>query len=116
MIARCENPNHPVYKYYGGRGIKVCARWHILDNFLKDVGERPSSAHSIDRWPNNDGDYGPDNFRWATRQQQQRNRRNAAMEIAAQIGITVNGYLKRKRDGSSGNDLLRPRFKRRVNL
>jgi len=72
MRARCKNPNHSHYHRYGGRGIKVCERWREFDNFLHDMGERPSPAHSIDRI-NNNGDYEPSNCHWATPIEQSRN-------------------------------------------
>lgn len=76
-ISRCTLPNHQSYKDYGGRGIKVCERWiNSFDNFLFDVGKRPTKLHSIDRFPNNDGDYEPSNCRWATKGEQTRGRRN----------------------------------------
>lgn len=75
MFARCHSPTSPAYKRYGGRGIKVCRRWNKFENFLSDMGERPSRAHSLDRI-NNDGGYSPSNCRWATRAQQNRNRSN----------------------------------------
>lgn len=77
MIQRCENPNNPRYKYYGGRGIKVCERWHTFENFYADVGNRPKGK-SLDRWPDNDGDYKPTNFRWATRKEQRANSRDCS--------------------------------------
>jgi hypothetical protein len=75
MRQRCENPNCNVYKHYGGRGIKVCERWQDYPNFLADMGRRPSPDHSIDRYPNNDGDYEPSNCRWAMQSEQVGNRR-----------------------------------------
>lgn len=75
MIDRCENVNTPAYSDYGGRGIKVCERWrNSFESFLSDVGKRPSKNHSLDRL-NNDGNYEPGNFRWATRKEQSRNTR-----------------------------------------
>jgi len=76
MIYRCTNPNHPAWKYYGGRGISVCERWrHSFENFLSDMGFRPTDKHSIDRFPNNDGNYERSNCRWATMKEQAANRR-----------------------------------------
>lgn len=73
MKNRCLNPKHPDFKHYGGRGIGVCGRWQrSFEGFLKDVGDRPSPKHSLDRI-DNDADYGPGNVRWATRSQQMRN-------------------------------------------
>lgn len=72
---RCSNPKHRSYKYYGERGIRVDPRWNDFSAFLADVGRRPSNKHSIDRYPNNDGDYAPNNVRWATAGQQALNRR-----------------------------------------
>jgi hypothetical protein len=75
MIQRCTNENATNYKYWGGRGISVCDRWlHSFENFLKDMGERPSINHSLDR-KENDGNYEPSNCRWATRTEQVMNRR-----------------------------------------
>ncbi len=75
MIKRCNNKKDRKYVHYGGRGILVCERWLNYENFLADVGRAPSKRHSIDRYPNNDGNYEPSNIRWATYSQQNFNRR-----------------------------------------
>lgn len=77
MKDRCLNPNDSQYADYGGRGIIICKRWQDnYENFLTDMGARPSHAYSIDRYPNNDGNYEPGNCRWATSTEQNRNRRS----------------------------------------
>lgn len=73
MIQRCSYKGHSQYKYYGQRGINVCERWKIFENFLDDMGERPDGM-SIDRI-NNNGNYCPDNCRWVTAVEQQKNKR-----------------------------------------
>lgn len=74
MIQRCTNPKEKAYHRYGGRGIVVCERWRSYENFLADVGRRPSTEHSLDRYPDFNGNYEPGNVRWATRDQQTANR------------------------------------------
>ncbi len=75
MIDRCTKASDPGYKYYGARGISVAPRWMTFEVFLYDVGFRPTPAHTIDRYPDNDGHYEPTNVRWATKKQQQANTR-----------------------------------------
>lgn len=74
MIQRCINPKHPMWKYYGKRGIRVSNRWRKFENFFADMGYRPSAKLSLDRI-DNDGNYERSNCRWATRSQQEKNKR-----------------------------------------
>jgi len=77
MKIRCTNPKYRSYKDYGGRGISICERWaDSFDNFLADMGPKPSRKHSLDRFPEVNGNYEPGNCRWATNTEQQRNKRD----------------------------------------
>lgn len=75
MLTRCYNQNSISWKYYGPRGITICGRWHVFENFLADMGERPAGK-TLDRI-NNDGNYEPANCRWTTPSEQRRNQRNS---------------------------------------
>lgn len=83
MIDRCSNPNCPEWHNYGGRGIQVCDRWiGSFVAFLEDMGPRPSARHSVDRYPDKNGNYEPGNCRWATPKEQSRNtRRNIFVDL-----------------------------------
>jgi len=78
MKERCYNPTYNGFENWGGRGIVVCPRWlENFQNFLDDMGKRPSPKHSLDRFPNNEtGNYEPSNCRWATKKQQAANTRS----------------------------------------
>ncbi len=83
MRERCNNPNNKMYSRYGGRGISVCERWEDYENFLADMPPKPDGA-TLERI-DNDGDYHPDNCRWATRKEQNRNStNNRVLEIYGQ--------------------------------
>jgi hypothetical protein len=74
MKQRCLNPNHVKYPEYGGRGITVCERWLKFENFYFDMGDKPSSIHTLDRIEVN-GNYEPSNCKWSTPKEQSNNRR-----------------------------------------
>jgi len=78
MKERCLNPNDAGYKYWGGRGIKVCDSWLKFENFFADMGEKPKDM-TLER-KNNDGNYSPDNCKWATYQEQNNNNRTIKNE------------------------------------
>lgn len=81
MKSRCSNPDDAKYPDYGGRGVVVCAAWaDDFETFLADMGMRPTAAHSIDRKDVN-GNYEPNNCRWATPKEQSRNKRNHRLVI-----------------------------------
>lgn len=107
MMQRCYNINCKAYKHYGGRGIKVCDRWHKFELFLLDVGKRPSNYYSLDRYPNNNGDYEPTNFRWADKRQQNNNTRK-------NILITWKGKTQTIRQWSEELKISHPLLSRRV--
>lgn len=81
MLARCGNQNNKSYHNYGGRGIQVCEQWKSFENFFVDMGARPSPRHSLDRYPDQSGNYEPRNCRWATAREQTNNRRSCRMVI-----------------------------------
>lgn len=106
MISRCRNPNATGYTFYGGRGIKVCERWFSFENFLADMGERPTNT-TLDR-KDPDGDYEPGNCRWATKREQQNNQRcNRRITIA---GRTMN-VVEWCRELNVSEELVRSRLK-----
>jgi hypothetical protein len=92
MIQRCTNKNRLAYKNYGGRGILVCEEWKTFENFLLDMGEKPSPFHSIERI-NNEGNYCKENCKWATSSEQSRNQRIFKTNTS---GITGVSWNKRK--------------------
>jgi hypothetical protein len=96
MVQRCTNPNNKYYKNYGGRGIRVCDRWLMGENgkggfecfftyVLALIGEPPPGM-TLDRYPDNDGNYEPGNVRWATRAEQRANSRRRGAKFTDRIG------------------------------
>lgn len=105
MLGRCLNPREQHYHRYGGAGITVCERWMDFSAFVEDMGERPSTRHSIDRMDNAKG-YEPGNCRWATRREQTLNRSITRMiefdgriqcmtDWATELGITATSLAQR---------------------
>ena len=118
MVSRCTNPNTIYYENYGGRGIEVCNRWHKFENFLADMSVKPRGM-TLDRI-NNDGNYEPDNCRWATVKEQANNTRNNTIaqtsrgpltlsQIADATGLDPRSVHRRYRRGCRGDELLLPR-------
>ena len=130
MLDRCRNPNNKFYARYGGRGIKVCKRWEAdFGAFIKDMGDKPSKQHSIDRI-NNDGDYSPENCRWSSASVQAKNRTSqkrpqamvrddngiAIADLAVANGLSVTTVLRRYRIGVRGADLVAADLRGRHNI
>lgn len=118
MHRRCLDTKSDSWPRYGGRGIRVCERWSSFENFLEDMGSKPSPEMSIDR-KNNDGHYEPSNCRWATSLTQIRNRQKiitltvlgATKHIedwAKQVGIASGTIRARLRRGDNHESALRP--------
>ena len=119
MIQRCYNPkNMPSYANYGARGVRVHRSWkNSFQQFLADMGPRPSPLHSLDRFPKRNGNYEPGNVRWATEQQQRLNQDDIARvqfrgevitvsEYAAKIGVRAPMIKRRLARGWTIEDAL----------
>lgn len=108
MRQRCNNPTAHAYDRYGGRGIKVCQGWiSSYENFIADMGPRPTDQHTLER-EKNDGDYEPSNCKWATRLEQANNRSTSirvgdatVVELAEELGMTYSGVYARRQRGWS---------------
>src|SRR6185436_18255442 len=133
MKSRCECPSVSNYHLYGGRGIIVCERWQSFEAFLTDMGSRPSPKHSLDRYPDQNGNYEPNNVRWATTKEQGRNRGNNLVieyqgrrqtlpDWAEEVGIPYGTIQARFRLGWTVEEALsipvgaRKRYGRRITV
>ena len=117
MIERCHNPNDIGFKNYGARGISVWPAWRSsFPSFLRDVGQRPTAAHTVER-ENNHGNYEPGNVKWATRSEQNRNRRNNVLftvgnrtmtraEVSRKTGLSPACLIFRRQQGWSDEEIL----------
>jgi hypothetical protein len=95
MLSRCYNQKATGYERYGGSGVVVCERWKwSFENFLADMGERPSRDHSLDRFPNAHGNYEPGNCRWATKLEQANNRRDNHLVVVSNRKMTVPAAMR----------------------
>jgi len=108
MKHRCNNKNNSHYKYYGGRGIKVCERWKKFINFWEDIGQRPSNEYSIHR-KDNDGHYEPENCIWATDEEQIDEKSNTVWVIFNGENTKVKDLAKRF---DIDNNIVRGRLKK----
>jgi len=93
MISRCTCETDKSYSYYGGRGIKIAPKWEKFSGFVEDMGERPSTCHTIERIDVN-GDYCKENCKWATRKEQSRNVRNMRFYEYGGVTNTLTGWAE----------------------
>ncbi len=90
MKNRCTRPSHNSFSYYAERGIKICKRWEVFENFLADMGPKPTPAHTIERIDNDSG-YRPGNCRWALPAEQAKNKRQARRKNSTGYrGVSIN--------------------------
>lgn len=113
IVNRCTNPRNKGYKNYGARGIEIAPEWlgnGGFQRFFEHLGPRPSKQHSVDRYPNNNGNYEPGNVRWATQKEQARNTRQN--RLLTHQGITLCAQDWQERLGFTGKNTLRNRLDR----
>lgn len=121
---RTTNPKHVSWKYSGAKGVRLCDEWYDFAVFYAYVGDPPFPGASLDRYPDNDGDYKPGNVRWASREDQQRNkgsnrwitfqgRTTVQAQWAKELGITQSNLVHRLENWSKKRALTEPPKKRR---
>lgn len=126
MMRRCYNEKHVSFRHYGGRGIGVCSAWHDYRKFADDVGAIPFDGAELDR-VDNDGDYQPSNWRWASRSQQLNNTRvnrnltfggrtQSATEWCRELGLNRNSLQGRLRLGWSDEAALSKPFRKKEDV
>lgn len=120
MRTRCYNPNFPAYKYYGGKGIEICKEWDDFNTFYKWAMENGYDEHlTIDRINGND-DYKPENCRWITLADQQRNKDNNVVlyidgeklsmrEASEKYNVPISVLQGRRFLGASDEDMVKPK-------
>lgn len=94
MMKRCYNPKTEFYYIYGGRGITVCERWKTFINFYNDTISTYEDGLSIDRFPNPNGNYEPNNFRWATQEEQANNKTTSVFLTYNGKTLTISQWAK----------------------
>jgi len=121
MKGRCLNPNRREYKNYGGRGIKICDEWLSFDGFFKDIGKKPSKLHSLERIENDRGYY-KENCKWATKHEQERNKRTNIYltyngeklilnDLSKKVGLHQQTIIARVRKGLSVENAVNKPYK-----
>jgi hypothetical protein len=109
MRRRCLNSNFKYWKYYGGRGITICPEWDSFKQFVADMGPRPTPKHTLER-KDNDGNYTPQNCKWASRKEQMHNQTVTrkvtiegidyiAVELAQKYGLKTDTIVERANEG-----------------
>lgn len=94
MHKRCKDPKHKAYRWYGAKGISICKEWDLFENFYRDMESTWKEGLSLDRFPNQRGNYDPGNCRWATQEQQQRNKTNTVFNEGIILEIRKSKLLQ----------------------